>query len=154
VTINNHSQMSLTPLLLLIKKELLMPKATPISIEAAFERHRFLANRTPETSEEEAAGAFAMLSEYRDGAIFIGHYAGNSQWERHVNGDEIVFVIEGGTTLILLVDSQEIPKKLGQGELLVMPENTWHRFETPKAVKIMSVTPQPTDHCIERPDNA
>ena len=131
-----------------------MPKATPISIEAAFERLKFLANRTPETSEEEAARAFAMLSEYRDGGIFIGDYAGNSEWERHVNGDEIVFVIEGETTLILLVKDSEIPNTLGQGELLVVPKNTWHRFETSKAVKIMSVTPQPTDHSIERPDNA
>ena len=95
-----------------------------------------------------------MLSEYRDGAVFIGHYAGNSQWERHSNGDEIVFVVEGETTLILLVKDSEIPNTLGQGELLVVPKNTWHRFETSKAVKIMSVTPQPTDHSIERPDNA
>jgi len=131
-----------------------MPKATPISIEAAFERLKFLANRTPETSDEEAEGAFAMLSEYRDGGIFIGHYAGNSKWERHSNGDEIVFVVEGETTLILLVKDNEIPNTLGQGELLVVPKNTWHRFETSKAVKIMSVTPQPTDHSIERPDNA
>jgi len=99
-------------------------------------------------------GAFAMLSEYRDGAVFIGHYAGNSKWERHSNGDEIVFVVEGETTLILLVKDKEIPNTLGQGELLVVPKNTWHRFETSKAVKIMSVTPQPTDHSIERPDNA
>ena len=131
-----------------------MPKATPISIEAAFERLSFLANRTPETSDEEADGAFAMLSEYRDGGVFIGHYAGNSAWERHSYGDEIVFVVEGETTLILLVDSKEVSNTLRQGELLVVPENTWHRFETTKSVKIMSVTPQPTDHSIERPDNA
>ena len=131
-----------------------MPKATPISIEAAFTQLKFLANRTPETSDKEAEGAFAMLSEYRDGAVFIGHYAGNSKWERHSNGDEIVFVVEGETTLILLVKDKEIPNTLGQGELLVVPKNTWHRFETSKAVKIMSVTPQPTDHSIERPDNA
>ncbi len=131
-----------------------MPKATPISITAAFSRVSFLANRTPETSEAEAEGAFAMLSEYRDGGVFIGHYAGNSKWERHSNGDEIVFVVEGETTLILLVEGKEIPNTLGQGELLVVPKYTWHRFETLKAVKVMAVTPQPTDHSIERPDNA
>ena len=130
-----------------------MPKATPISFEAAFEQLSFLANRTPETSDEESDGAFAMLSEYRDGGVFIGHYAGNSAWERHSNGDEIVFVVEGETTLILLVDSKEVSNTLRQGELLVVPENTWHRFETSKSVKIMSVTPQPTDHSIDRPDN-
>ena len=131
-----------------------MPKATPISIEAAFGQLGFLANRAPETSDEEAEGAFTMLSEYRDGGIFIGHYAGNSEWERHSNGDEIVFVVEGETTLILLAKDIEIPNTLRQGELLVVPKNTWHRFKTSKAVKIMSVTPQPTDHSIERPDNA
>jgi len=131
-----------------------MPKATPIVIEAAFERLGFLANRTPETSDEETDGAFAMLSEYRDGGVFIGHYAGNSKWERHSYGDEIVFVVGGETTLILLVDSKEVSYTLGQGALLVVPKNTWHRFETSKAVKILSVTPQPTEHSIECPDNA
>jgi quercetin dioxygenase-like cupin family protein len=131
-----------------------MPEAVPISITAAFSRVSFLANRTPETSEEESEGAFAMLSEYRDGGVFIGHYAGNSKWERHSIGDEIVFVVEGETTLIILVDGKEIPYTLGSSELLVVPKNTWHRFETSKAVKIMSVTPQPTDHSIERPDDA
>jgi mannose-6-phosphate isomerase-like protein (cupin superfamily) len=131
-----------------------MPKSTPISITAAFSRVSFLVNRTPETSEAEAEGVFAMLSEYRDGGVFIGHYAGNSKWERHENGDEIVFVVEGETTLILLVDGKEIPNTLGSSELLVVPKNTWHRFETSKAVKIMAVTPQPTEHSIERPDNA
>jgi len=63
-------------------------------------------------------------------------------------------VVEGETTLILLVEGKEIPNTLGQGELLVVPKNTWHRFETSKAVKIMSVTPQPTDYSIERPDKA
>ena len=63
-------------------------------------------------------------------------------------------MVGGETTLILLVGGKEIPNTLGQGELLVVPKNTWHRFETSKAVKIMSVTPQPTDHSIERPDNA
>ena len=62
--------------------------------------------------------------------------------------------VEGETTLILLVDSKEVSNTLGQGELLVVPQNTWHRFETSKAVKIMSVTPQPTEHSVEHPDNA
>jgi mannose-6-phosphate isomerase-like protein (cupin superfamily) len=131
-----------------------MPKATPISITAAFSRLGFLANRTPESSDEEVDGAFATLSEYRDGGVFIGHYAGNSEWERHSNGDEIVFVVEGETTLIILVDDKEIPNTLGSSEFLVVPKNTWHRFETSKAVKIMSVTPQPFEHRVERPDNA
>ena len=128
-----------------------MPEATLISLKSAFSRLKFLADRTPETTDEEARDAFASLSDYRDGGLFIGHYTGNSEWERHANGDEIVFVVEGETTLILLIENTEVSNKLGEGELLVVPQNTWHRFESPKEVKVMTVTPQPTEHSIDRP---
>ena len=128
-----------------------MLKVTPISLKSAFSKLQFLANRTPETTDEEATDAFATLSEYRDGGLFIGHYAGYSEWERHPNGDEIVMVVEGETTSILLVDNSEVSNKLGEGELLVVPQNTWHRFESPKGVKVMTVTPQPTEHSIDLP---
>lgn len=123
-----------------------MSKATPIAIQDAFTHLKFLSNRTPETTEEESQDAFGTLSEYRDGGIFIGHYAGNSEWERHAQGDEIVMVLEGKTTLILLEDGKEVANELKEGELLVVPQNRWHRFETPESMKVMTVTPQPTEH--------
>ena len=130
-----------------------MVERNPVSIQEAFEKVKFLENRTPETSDVDAKEAFAKLSEYRDGGVFIAHYAGNSEWERHPKGDELVLVIEGETTLILLSDNVEASHKLGKHELLVVPKNIWHRFETPLGVKVMTVTPQPTDHSIERPKN-
>jgi mannose-6-phosphate isomerase-like protein (cupin superfamily) len=130
-----------------------MPKAVPISIQNALENVKFLGNRTPETTSDEARDAFTQISEYRDGAIYLGHYAGTSAWERHSNGDEIVFVIEGETTLVLLIDDNELPNLLGKGELLVVPQNIWHRFITPQGVKIMAVTPQPTDHSVGYPES-
>lgn len=124
---------------------------TPISLGDAFEKLTFLGDRTPYTTEDESVDAFAALSPYRNGSVFIGHYAGNSQWERHPNGDEFVFVVDGQTRLILLVDGSEVESTLEQGQFLVVPENTWHRFETPTGVKILTLTPQPTDHSVERP---
>ena len=96
-----------------------MPKAIAISIDAAFSQLKFLANRTPETTEEEAEDAFAMLSEYRDGGVFIGHYAGDSEWERHANGDEIVFVIQKLTVLVKITDRK-----------LTLFDRTLRRFNT------------------------
>ena len=124
-----------------------------ISISMAFEQVNCLEGRTPETTDEEFKGSFAKLSKYRDGGVFISHYSGISEWERHPNGDELVQVIEGETTLILLSDNIETANTLKQGELLVVPQNMWHRFETPKGVKVLTITPQPTDHSIERPKN-
>lgn len=108
----------------------------------------FLNNRTPTTDRDDY---FTVLSKYRDGAMFGAWYAGVTEWERHPRGDEIVLVIEGETTLILLIDDQEVPHKLGPREFLVVPQGVWHRFDTPHGVQVVSVTPQPTDHEVERP---
>ena len=41
----------------------------------------YLPNRTPEMSFSGGADkAFAELSKYRDGAIYVGHYSGDSEW--------------------------------------------------------------------------
>jgi mannose-6-phosphate isomerase-like protein (cupin superfamily) len=109
----------------------------------------FLPNRTPTTDRDDY---FATLSEYRDGAMFVAHYAGQTEWERHRNGDEIVLVIEGATTLVLLIGDEEIGHQLTSNQFLIVPKGVWHRFETPDGVKVMTVTPQPTDHQTPRPE--
>lgn len=123
----------------------------PISINDALANVTFLANRTPLSSGPELMAAFSQLTEYRDGSIYVGHYAGSSDWERHVSGDEIVLVLSGETTLIILENEQEVEYQLTEKQLLIVPKNTWHRFITPQAVQIMTVTPQPTDHSVELP---
>jgi quercetin dioxygenase-like cupin family protein len=128
-----------------------MPKSTVISLMHAFDNLSFLKDRSPEMPDDEAKEAFARLSDYGNGAVFIAHYAGNSQWERHSMGDELVHVLEGETTLTLLQGGHESTNLMGQGDIMVVPKAVWHRFETPKGVKLMSITPQPTDHQVERP---
>ena len=128
-----------------------MSKSVAIAIDDEFSRVKFLPNRTPETTDEEAKNAFALLSEYRDGGIYIAHYSGFSEWERHLNGDEFVQILGGETSLILLSNNQEQRNSLSSGQMLVIPKGVWHRFESPNGVKVMTITPQPTEHCIERP---
>jgi mannose-6-phosphate isomerase-like protein (cupin superfamily) len=131
-----------------------MSKAARISIKDEFERLKCLSNRSPESTDEEMRNSVSKLSDYRDGAIFITCYDGNTEWERHPVGDEIVLVIEGQTTLILLEDERETANELHEGEFIVVPQNIWHRFETPSKMKVWSVTPQPTDHSIDRPEDS
>ena len=121
------------------------------SITASIAHLKFLANRSPATADAEARDAFSQVAAYRDGGVFVAHWAGASEWERHSVADEIVMVIEGATTIYFLTDQGERGAALGAGDLVVVPQNTWHRFETPDSVKLMSVTPQPTDHSATRP---
>lgn len=123
----------------------------PISVDNTVARLRFLPDRTPATTIDESDGVFARLADYRDGGIFVGRWAGASEWERHTVGDEIVMVMEGATTIFFLTDDGEQPAELTGGQLVIVPQGTWHRFETPDSVLVMSVTPQPTDHSVDRP---
>jgi len=111
-----------------------------------------LPNRTPEMAFDGVADqAFAEVSAYREGGISVGYYSGSSEWERHPVGDEIVMALEGNTTVIVLVDGEQQRIQLNAGELLVVPQNHWHRFENSDHLKILGVTPQPSDHSLTIP---
>jgi quercetin dioxygenase-like cupin family protein len=113
---------------------------------------RYLPNRTPQSGiAGETSAAFAVVAPYRDGAIHAGHYSGSSEWERHASGDEIVLVLEGSTTVVVLEAGVESRIGLAAGELVVVPRGVWHRFEDSRSLKVASVTPAPTDHSLERP---
>ena len=122
-----------------------MPKATPINLVKSFDSLTRLEDRTPTTTEDESKNSFVMLSEFRDGGAFASTFSGNSEWERHSKGDELVFAVEGRAELVLFADGKETRSSLDEGCLFVVPKNTWHRFET-TGVKILTLTPQPTDH--------
>lgn len=123
------------------------------SIAELLQTIRYLPNRTPEMALDGGVdGAFARVSEYRDGAIYVGHYSGSSEWERHVNGDEIVMALAGRTTIILRVDGGEERHDLVANDLVVVPRGAWHRFEGSLDLKVLAVTPQPTEHSLEDPD--
>lgn len=131
-----------------------MSKSKAVLIADEFLKLKFLKDRTPETTAEESKDAFALLADYRDGGIFIAHYSGFSEWEMHLNGDEFVQIMAGETTLILLQGDKESCHKLSAGQFLVVPQGVWHRFESPTGVKVMAITPQPTQHSTVRPISA
>jgi mannose-6-phosphate isomerase-like protein (cupin superfamily) len=122
------------------------------SLAEKIESLTYLANRTPEmVFNNEAAAAIAEVSAYRDGAIYVGHYSGNSEWERHAAGDEIVIALEGKTTVVVLHSGAEQRVSLAASDLLVVPKGFWHRFENSERLKVLTVTPQPTEHRVEAP---
>lgn len=128
-----------------------MSKAKPISIGEKFSEVTFFEGRTPESSNDDMQDAFVKLTDFNQSAIYLTHYAGFSEWERHPAGDELVQVVDGETTLVLLNDGIETKHKLHQGEFLVVPQGVWHRFESPKGLKVLTITPPPTEHSIDMP---
>ncbi len=105
-----------------------------------------LNRRTPDTPPDEEAAAFATLFDFNSGAIFTGSFSGDSPWERHRNGDEIVQVMAGETELVIMMDEGPETLVLKEGCMTVVPQGRWHRFHAPKGVSLLTATPQPTDH--------
>ena len=100
---------------------------------------------------QDASEASAEVVPYRDGAVYASYYSGSSEWERHPNGDEVVMVLEGTTTVIVLRNGKEERHALAENELVVIPMGVWHRFEGSDWLKVMTITPQPTEHSLETP---
>jgi quercetin dioxygenase-like cupin family protein len=117
-----------------------------IDVGAEFAKLKMLQGRTPTSSEDERAGAFARLAPYRDGAVFTAKFSGVSAWERHPNGDEIVYIVDGLTTLHLITAEKRQSVSLRAGMMAIVPQNAWHQFEAPEGVSVMTATPQPTEH--------
>ena len=118
--------------------------AKPIDIASEVSQMKFLDGRN---RFSDTTGVFARLGEYRgDSMISAGGFSGTSQWERHPNGDEIVQIIKGATKVILLTEDGLEEHQLEAGMFIVVPQNTWHQFNAPTGVTLMTTTPQPTEH--------
>lgn len=121
----------------------------PVDINAELKERPTLSGRTRYTSSEESAAAFATLAPFRDGAVFAGSFSGESPWERHLNGDELVHILDGATTVSIIVDDEPRTFEMRAGMLIIVPQGCWHRFNSPQGVTLLTMTPQPTEHATD-----
>jgi len=121
---------------------------TIVDLNAELGKLTMLRGRTPQMTESDRKGtnAFATLTPFRDGNIFSAKFAGNGAWERHPNGDELVQIVEGATTLHIITDNGPQSHALSAGMLVIVPQGLWHRFEAPDGVCVITATPKPTEH--------
>jgi mannose-6-phosphate isomerase-like protein (cupin superfamily) len=119
-----------------------------LDLKATLAKMPMLNGRRPESTEAErqASGAFRTLAPYRDGNVYSAKFSGDAAWERHPNGDELVQIVDGSCTVHLMTDDGLESHEVGAGTVIVVPQNTWHRFHAPNGVSIVTATPRPTEH--------
>ena len=80
---------------------------TILDLKGELAKLNMLHGRRPEMTEAEhkASGGFATLSPFRDGNIFSAKFTGDGAWERHPNGEELVQVVDGSTTLHIITEA-------------------------------------------------
>ena len=117
-----------------------------VDIKAELAGRPVLHARTRETPDAQARAAFAVLAPFGEGSIFAGSFSGETKWERHGRGDELVHILDGAAELTIMTADGPETVALRAGMLVVVPQGHWHRFRVPERVTVLTATPQPTEH--------
>lgn len=101
-------------------------------VKSIRERLRALAERANES-----------LGTYDSSVLGIGRYVpGTSPWEKHTNGDELLFVTDGQVSIEVLEDDGSSKSfQIGDGQLFVVPSGKWHQLTATDNVNIMFASP-------------
>ena len=119
---------------------------TAVDIKAELAGRPMLHARTRETPDAQTKAAFAVLAPFGEGSIFAGSFSGETKWERHGRGDELVHILDGAAELTIMAPDGPETVELRAGMLVVVPQGHWHRFRVPDRVTVLTATPQPTEH--------
>lgn len=62
-------------------------------------------------------------------------------WEMHPNGDEVVLLLEGATTMVLEIEGRERLVELNAAcSYVVVPRGTWHTSRTRSPCRMLFIT--------------
>src|SRR5215475_1716900 len=127
--------------------ERVMPSGTPsiIDLDAELAKLMMFRGRTPQSTMADRKGSSARLASYRDGALFTTKFAGKGHWERHLPGDELIYVLDGAATLEIVGEDGPQSFALRAGMMAVNPQGAWHRFQSSEGVTLLAVTPSPRE---------
>jgi quercetin dioxygenase-like cupin family protein len=96
------------------------------------------------TAEEDAA-AFARLTSFDAGAVYVGRFSGQSPWERHASADELLHVLEGAVDVTVLGPDGPARTSVSAGSIFVVPRGLWHRQLAKPSVTLLAVTPDDSE---------
>jgi mannose-6-phosphate isomerase-like protein (cupin superfamily) len=72
--------------------------------------------------------------------------------EMHPDGDELLFLVSGGVTVVLEDETPARRVTLEPGQALVVPRGVWHRVLLDQPSRIVHVTPGPNGEHRPLPD--
>jgi uncharacterized cupin superfamily protein len=93
---------------------------------------------------DQLRAAFPRLASFDKGEITVGRFSGRSPWERHVDSDEFLHVLDGEVEITLLTDDDSIHVTVSAGSIFVIPRGLWHRQVPRPVATVLSLIP--TDH--------
>jgi PhnB protein len=77
-----------------------------------------------------------------------------THWERHLGGDEMIYVIDGETDIVTLTDGGPVESTIHAGSMFICPEGLWHRLTPRPFVSAVYLTPRRTEGSAARDPRA
>lgn len=96
------------------------------------------------TTGAEADAAFRKITDLDECTIGVMSYAGQTPWERHPDGDELLYAIDGGVEITVLTDDGPVEKQVRAGSVFICPRGLWHRQRAEPSVTMLFGTPTET----------
>ena len=99
---------------------------------------------TPATTEAEAIRAMVPLAPFNGCLLGVTRFAGQTPWERHPDGDELLHVLDGTIRVTVLTRDGPVERTLHAGQVLVVPRDLWHRQDSGPGAALLFVTAAPS----------
>ena len=115
----------------------------PIDIAAVLARTPKL-DITEATTEADASAAFPRLAPFNQGGIFAGRFSGETPWACHPGGDELLYILDGVVEVTVLGDSGAEVTTARRGQIVVVPQGSWHKQRPLPEVTLLTATPTPS----------
>ena len=90
-----------------------------------------------DTTEAEAMAAMRPLGMLNQCLLGVTCFSGQTPWERHPGGDELLYVLEGRVEVTVLADEGPHVEIVPSGSLFVVPCGLWHRQHAEGTVRLL-----------------
>lgn len=107
---------------------------------------RALMEIPPAWKSDDGEATFWIAEPFNGGMLWVGRFIGQSPWERHPDGDELLHTLAGETEVTVLTDEGPVTTTVPAGSVFVVQQGLWHRQVARAEVTQMGVTSGSTDH--------
>jgi PhnB protein len=94
-------------------------------------------NITERTTGEEADAAVRNVAKLDQLTLGVMSYSGLTPWERHPDGDELLYALDGEVEITVMTDDGPVQETLRAGSAFVCPRGLWHRQLARKSVSML-----------------
>jgi len=99
---------------------------------------------TAETTAAEADAAVRSIGWMNERLLGVMRFSGQTPWERHPDGDEMLQVLDGEVEITVLTATGSERVTARAGSLFICPQGLWHRQFAAAPVTILYATPVET----------